>query len=522
MAAEAKSQIPPVKKGRAAPVIDPRVAFFRLRSKKPDQYIFERETGNLVEQDSSGRIVKTIVTLPYYRKPTIDEVNEMEAAHAAAIHEANMAYEQLRRELYAATREEMQKPPVQRDRSRLFALNRQVMEADEMLRTTRFPLRFVSFEENVPIHMIDESRPTEVRKFPYPIAISATRPFTLQEIYARVSEEASEPLATLEEIRQKEREEQASIIRSLRSSSSRPVAAAASEEKDPAQLLFDYPQTEESEHMIQNVKSLPEFEQLIRDFRPARIKAPFQELLDGGAEDRQLTEYLKGAIPAEDPKRAAAYKGSSAENKSNTVLQYLQAYLQAPKVPLVIRRYLDIGSAEGAITTRLGRKLGLTPEQIHGIDMPEFAAEKIVPLPGFTAAQYTAKDRKLPYTVNEFDLVTMFQVLHHVQDPIHMLHEIQRVLKPGGVLFLREHDRTDAAVDQLIRLQHLLYSQVTHKVDFDTYRTTKYEKYFSKDALAATLTALQFEKVADYALISKENPTKIYYTMWINKKAPSA
>jgi SAM-dependent methyltransferase len=47
-------------------------------------------------------------------------------------------------------------------------------------------------------------------------------------------------------------------------------------------------------------------------------------------------------------------------------------------------------------------------------------------------------DGKMPFDDNQFEVVTCFGVLHHIANVTFVLSECQRVLKPGGVLFLRE------------------------------------------------------------------------------------
>jgi len=44
----------------------------------------------------------------------------------------------------------------------------------------------------------------------------------------------------------------------------------------------------------------------------------------------------------------------------------------------------------------------------------------------------------LPFSDNSFDLITCFGVLHHIPNVSFVLHEIIRVLEPGGHLLLRE------------------------------------------------------------------------------------
>jgi SAM-dependent methyltransferase len=53
----------------------------------------------------------------------------------------------------------------------------------------------------------------------------------------------------------------------------------------------------------------------------------------------------------------------------------------------------------------------------------------------------------LPFADASFDLVTCYEAFHYVEDPVHGVHEIGRVLRPGGsviisVPFVWEYDRT--------------------------------------------------------------------------------
>jgi ubiquinone/menaquinone biosynthesis C-methylase UbiE len=70
---------------------------------------------------------------------------------------------------------------------------------------------------------------------------------------------------------------------------------------------------------------------------------------------------------------------------------------------------------------------------------------------------YISKDGKLPYDDNYFDIVTVLQVLHHVENCKNLIDEIKRVVKPEGYIILREHDLRNNISKEAIDLTHLIY-----------------------------------------------------------------
>ncbi|MER3127493.1 class I SAM-dependent methyltransferase, partial [Bacillus pumilus] len=49
---------------------------------------------------------------------------------------------------------------------------------------------------------------------------------------------------------------------------------------------------------------------------------------------------------------------------------------------------------------------------------------------------------ELPFPENSFDLITCFSALHHIPNVRLVLSELTRVLKPGGIILIREPIRT--------------------------------------------------------------------------------
>ena len=61
----------------------------------------------------------------------------------------------------------------------------------------------------------------------------------------------------------------------------------------------------------------------------------------------------------------------------------------------------------------------------------------------------------LPYADESFDAVISNSIVHHIPEPIHALREMKRVLRPGGLLFVRDLLRpADAATVEHIVAQY--------------------------------------------------------------------
>lgn len=93
-------------------------------------------------------------------------------------------------------------------------------------------------------------------------------------------------------------------------------------------------------------------------------------------------------------------------------------------------RLLDIGTGRGemlkAATGRGWKAVGLEPSCVFARFAREYSGAEVV--------EAMLEDR--PFESDSFDVVTMGAVLEHVFDPVQVLTEINRVLRPGGVLWL--------------------------------------------------------------------------------------
>jgi len=109
-------------------------------------------------------------------------------------------------------------------------------------------------------------------------------------------------------------------------------------------------------------------------------------------------------------------------------LMHLKAYDEAGKHAQG-RDVLDVGCNTGYGTLRLVAMA----RSVTGVDVSPAAVEAARTRPGGEAVDFRTIDGLgLPFPDNSFDLVTSFQVVEHVTDPLPYLNEIKRVLRPGG------------------------------------------------------------------------------------------
>jgi len=122
---------------------------------------------------------------------------------------------------------------------------------------------------------------------------------------------------------------------------------------------------------------------------------------------------------------------------------------------LKIKNYLDIGCGDCIKTQLLGQKLGLSDKNIYGADLKTwFGYEHKEKL---NINLITIKnDGKLPFKDKQFDLISAFMVLHHVDKLDILLKEINRCLQPGGYFIIREHDAVNDLDYMMIDVEHAI------------------------------------------------------------------
>jgi SAM-dependent methyltransferase len=124
---------------------------------------------------------------------------------------------------------------------------------------------------------------------------------------------------------------------------------------------------------------------------------------------------------------------------------------------------LDLGCGPGTISADLARRV--PHGRVTGVDRSEEiieGARRLAEQEGLENLSFETGDcYELPYAERSFDLVYAHQLLQHLSDPVAALVEMRRLLRPDGLLAVRDSDYgafvwypDDARLDRWLELYH--------------------------------------------------------------------
>jgi len=127
----------------------------------------------------------------------------------------------------------------------------------------------------------------------------------------------------------------------------------------------------------------------------------------------------------------ASHRWRTAENSCGHLLPHLRPGLDL----------LDLGCGPGTITVDLAERVA--PGRVVGLDAAAGVLGEASALAGRrgVAVEWVVGDAlALPFADAAFDVVHAHQLLQHLADPVGALREAARVLRPGGLLAVRDVD----------------------------------------------------------------------------------
>lgn len=208
-------------------------------------------------------------------------------------------------------------------------------------------------------------------------------------------------------------------------------------------------------------------------------------------------------------------------NRAEKIQELVKKYLNTPEKPKDTSdlTVLDIGCAEGAITVMVGKYMKLDPQQVHGCDIENITDDNPYQHQFTFTHLADSNSYRLPYKNDSYHAVLAMMSLHHVPNKKAMLREIYRVLKPGGVLIIREHHCISKGLSMVLDVIHGFYSMVwanPREMDnFDDY----YANYTHSSSLTKMLKHYNLKEkynnhLTDYPKFYRGkiiNPLSYYY-----------
>lgn len=127
---------------------------------------------------------------------------------------------------------------------------------------------------------------------------------------------------------------------------------------------------------------------------------------------------------------------------------------------------LDIGCGDGMITLAVAQRLNIT--DVNCLEIIDGTTPDI---------QYYKPGDEIN---RQFDLITAFFSLHHIQDLDAMAQKIYDLLAPGGLLVIKEHDCWDPADAMLVDIEHSIFLHMEGKPITDDH-VYHYKNYYAYD-----------------------------------------
>ncbi len=148
--------------------------------------------------------------------------------------------------------------------------------------------------------------------------------------------------------------------------------------------------------------------------------------------------------------------------------------------------YLDFGCGSGVDAEVIGAKSGATKTICADIidERTVFTSEFL----------RIIVDQPLDLPDGSINLVTIFHVIHHIMDDLsYRLDDIARIMVPGGILLVKDHDVTSEENARAVDFEHCVYlagekPDMNIGVMMRDFANVLPMKYYSKESICEALS----------------------------------
>ena len=245
------------------------------------------------------------------------------------------------------------------------------------------------------------------------------------------------------------------------------------------------------------------------NYQPYNLKQLFNiRDKNGNPSDRLIYDELRKQRIVKD----STQKEKRNFKRSRDICDFLSKY---GKVSNEFYFHLDYGGNDGSVSNEIAKMFKLNKEQIYSADIEKWLGNsKKFTYPNIT---YTllSENQKLPYNDNSFDSISCLQVFHHIEYIDALIHELNRILKPGGLIIIREHDCIETNHQILIDIEHMIHEYVEPDIPNENILNSYCAFYKSFVELNTVLTHFNFVLLEQqYDFNPNYNPTRYYYSVY--------
>lgn len=123
-------------------------------------------------------------------------------------------------------------------------------------------------------------------------------------------------------------------------------------------------------------------------------------------------------------------------------------------------KYIDIGCGDCKKSMAFGKLMKLDPKNIYGADLISWGAYDKDIRPDDLNFIELKENIPFPIENEQFDIVSCLMVLHHVENLDFFLKELNRILKPNGIIYITEHDAMTSIDKMLADIEHGMWEVV--------------------------------------------------------------
>lgn len=235
---------------------------------------------------------------------------------------------------------------------------------------------------------------------------------------------------------------------------------------------------------------------------------------------QRYNTYMKEKVITKESPVKSYNRG---ENRAKLIMDIVSKSRKAEDTILRnVETYLDYGCGDGEITKAVAKGFNVDSSKVYCSDIKQY--------PSLVNMQFVKSVYGEPLQIgnDSIDMITTQMVLHHIDDKYldYVLRDLHRVLKPGGILVVREHDAPSnikelESFQKVVDITHDIYDYVIEaemswkeKDDYySKYRSVRGTKGWDALVKRAGFKVATYQKRVNRKVESNPNATtfRIYY-----------